>query len=268
MKAFYRMMIFMIAILALTALACSLTGTADPTATPVPPTPTDAPTAAPTFTEMPTPTNTVPPLPTATATTEVQEETEEPVQESPAFFTEEFDDLFGWDYFLVRGDEDDMDLYVDNSRLVFDLQGEDQWVYVIYEEQTYEEVYIEAFAENRGKNSNNVSLICHFSAQDGWYEFNITNGGMYNIFVFSMQDMEYFLLDSGGSTNINIGRDVNVYAAECDGNKLTLYINGVEEKEVVDQKYNLRGGNVGISVSSFDVLPILVEIDYFSISQP
>ncbi len=267
MKAFCRMMIIMTALLALTALACSLTGTADPTATPVPPTPTDAPTPAPTFTEMPAPTNTVPPLPTAT--TEVQEETEAPTQESPAFFTEEFDDdMTGWDYFLMSGDEDDMDLVVENGRLIFDLQGEDQWVYVLYEGQTYDEVQIEAFAENRGKNSNNVSLICHYSDRDGWYEFNITNGGMYYILVFSMQDMEYFLLDSGGSTNINMGRDVNIYTAQCDGNKLTLYINGVEEKEVVDQKYNLRGGQVGISVSSFDVLPILVEIDYFSISQP
>jgi len=54
----------------------------------------------------------------------------------------------------------------------------------------------------------------------------------------------------------------------CQGNKLSLYINGVLEREFVDTKHKLREGLVGLSVSSFDVLPILVEADYFTISVP
>jgi hypothetical protein len=65
-----------------------------------------------------------------------------------------------------------------------------------------------------------------------------------------------------------MGRAVNQYTAICEGNRLALYINGVLEKEVVDNKYNLKEGQVGVSVSSFDVIPILVEVDSFSISLP
>ena len=45
-------------------------------------------------------------------------------------------------------------------------------------------------------------------------------------------------------------------------------INGIFENEVTDRKYNLSEGQVGFSVSSFDVTPIIVNVDYFSIDLP
>lgn len=86
--------------------------------------------------------------------------------------------------------------------------------------------------------------------------------------MYSEIDRDYFTLASGGSTNVLTGRSENTYSAVCNGNQLALYINGVLEREYVDNVYNLSEGQVGILVSSFDVLPILVEIDYFSISLP
>jgi hypothetical protein len=141
-------------------------------------------------------------------------------------------------------------------------------VYVLYDEYYYSDVRIDVQAENLGKNTNNVSLICNYSDRFGWYEFNITNGGMYSILVYSEIDGDYFTLASGGSTNVRMGRDVNTYTAICQGNQLSLYVNGVFEREHVDTKYNLREGLVGVSVASFEVLPILVELEYFSISVP
>lgn len=44
--------------------------------------------------------------------------------------------------------------------------------------------------------------------------------------------------------------------------------NGVLEEDFVDTKHNLQEGLIGLSVSSFDVLPILVEFAHFKISQP
>ncbi len=266
---YLKMLIFSLCFIVLTGLACFTPGQPDPTAT-LPPTNTSIP--EPTLTPNPTPTNTTPPLPTNTPTTEVQapaEETEAVDDTPPAYFTEEFEgDLGSWSYFLMNGNETNMDLYSDNGRLVFDLQGTYQWVYVLYDEYTYESVRIDVLAENRGKNTNNVSLICNYTDALGWYEFNISNGGLYDVLIFSEVDGDYFILDSGGSTAINMGRAENVYTAICEGNHLWLYINGVLEKEVIDNTYNLREGQVGVSVSSFDVTPILVEIDYFSISAP
>jgi hypothetical protein len=50
----------------------------------------------------------------------------------------------------MSGNESEMDLYTEDGYLVFDLQGEDQWVYVLYDEYYYPEVRIDVLAENRG----------------------------------------------------------------------------------------------------------------------
>jgi len=254
-------------------LACSFSGQSDPTATPVAineideiPQPTSE-EPAPTFTaivaEIPTATPTAQQSPTETIIEEVPED--EPL----AYYVEEFEgDLSSWSYFLMNGDESKMDLYPEDGYLVFDLQGENQWVYMLYDEYYYPEVRIDVLAENRGKNTNNVSLICNYSDREGWYEFNITNGGLYDILAYSEIDEEYYSLASGGSNNVVTGRAQNTYSAICRGNQLALYINGVLEREHTDYIYNLQEGQVGVSVSSFDVLPILVNIDYFSISLP
>jgi hypothetical protein len=63
-----------------------------------------------------------------------------------------------------------------------------------------------------------------------------------------------------------MGKDVNEYTAICSGNKLTLGINGVEVRTVSDN--SLKDGLVGLSVSSFNVTPITVDFDYFSVSVP
>jgi hypothetical protein len=273
---------YFIGFVLLVGLACGTSAPADPTATPRPEVQVEVP-AQPTVEEVvveevviPTATNPpvrqLPPtesaLPTEPAPPIVQA-TEPPVVEPQAYFIEEFEgDLSSWSYFLMSGDESKMDLYADYGRLIFDLQGRDQWVYFLYDEYIYSDVRIDVYAENLGKNTNNVSLICNYSDRFGWYEFNISNGGLYDIYIYSELDGGYISLASGGSKNVRIGRDVNVYTAICQGNKLSLYINNVFEREFVDTKYNLREGLVGLSVSSFDVLPILVEVDYFAISQP
>jgi hypothetical protein len=265
--------LFFISFFILIGLACGFSSQSDPTATPFVITATqevvdsmvDEP--APTFTSVPTD------IPQATPSTQPEPTQaiieDEPEDEPLAYFVEEFEnEIPSWSYFLISGDESKMDLYTEDGYLVFDLQGEDQWVYVVYDEYYYPEVRIDVLAENRGMNTNNVSLICNYSETEGWYEFNISNGGLYDLLVYSEIDGDYFQLASGGSTNVLTGRAENLYTAICQGNQLALYINGVLEREYTDNRYNLREGQVGLSVASFDVLPILVNIDYFSISLP
>jgi len=259
-------------------MACLSSTKADPTATTAPIATREGESFEAAATESapiePVPTEAINPQPTFTVsqlnpTEPIEEPTEEVVNQPLSYYTEEFDqDLTGWSYFLMNGDENKMDLYTDNGYLVFDLQGENQWVYLLYDEYTYSSVRIDLLAENKGKNTNNVSLICNYSDRYGWYEFNITNGGLYYIYAYSELDGDYYTLASGGSKNVVTGRASNWYTAICEDNYLALYINGVLEREHTDTVYNLREGKVGLGVSSFDVLPILVEIDYFSIDVP
>jgi len=260
---YLKLVLCVLGFIVLVGIACNSGTSVDPTATSAPvvqqqePTPTDT-------SEPVIPTDTTAPLPTATTAPPTEE-----IYEAPAYFVEEFEgDLSSWSYFLMNGNENQMDLAAENGYLVFDLQGTYQWVYVLYDEYTYSNVRIDVMADNRGKNTNNVSLICNYTDRFGWYEFSITNGGMYYLYTYSEMDGEYYLLDSGGSTNVNMGRDTNVYSAICSGNQLALYINGYLETDITDNIYNLPEGQVGVSVSSFEALPILVLVDYFAISMP
>jgi S1-C subfamily serine protease len=189
--------------------------------------------------------------------------------DTTGFFTDTFDGNL--DNYTVQnlgtGDDDKMDVNIKDGYLVFDLTGANLWVYVTYDPFTYKDVEISVTADNRGKNNNNVSLICRESDQ-GWYEFNIANNGLYNILAYIDADRRYYNVYNGGSNAIKQGKDINVYTASCSGTELSLTINGVLAKKIKDSKYNLRDGKVGFSVSSFDVIPILVEVDSFTISQP
>jgi len=264
-KTAIKTLIVVISFVTLVGLACDINGGSDPTATSVSIVETEEPTPTNTTEPVVMPTTTTKPMPTITTAPP----SEEVVDKPPAYFTEEFDgDLSSWTYFMMHGDENNMDLYTDQGNLVFDLRGEEQYVYLLYDEYYYSEVMIEALAENRGKNTNNVSLICNYTDQYGWYEFSVSNGGMWVIWVYSEVDGGYAVINSGGSTHVNMGKDSNYYTAICVGNRLELYINGFKEASVTDTRYNLSEGQVGLGVSSFNVTPILVEFDYFSIDYP
>jgi S1-C subfamily serine protease len=184
-----------------------------------------------------------------------------------AYFTEEFSDgvdLSNYSYFEFYGQDSGFETYVEDDAFVFDITATDRYVYITYDAYTYQDVIMEVQATNRGKNNNNVSLICRYNADDNtWYEFNIANNGLYNIYAFD--GAEYKAIASGGSTAINIGKGTNIYTAGCLGDVLSLFINGVEAKTIQDTKHKFDEGQVGFSVSSFNVTPILVNIDYFSV---
>ncbi len=274
LRPFYWMAVFALLI----GMACNLGGSAEPTTVP-PPTnapqqalPTDPP--EPTLPPPPTDTPLPPPTAAPTATqppTDVPEPTEEPLADAPAYYIEEFEgSISNYSYFLQNGvDGGEEMLYVDNGSLVFDLNTQDTWVYVTYDPWLYEDVRIGLNADNRGNNSQNISLICRYST-DGWFEFNIGGDGLYSILVFDGLNDRYELIFNGGSTLINLGRDTNEYIGECIGNTLALYINGELAREVIipsDFRF-MDEGQVGFSVSSFDSLPILVLIDCFGIEAP
>ena len=222
---------------------------------------------------------TVPPAPT-----EPPIPTEPPAPVAQEYFTEEFDEETGnWSYFIIDGstpnaapmlateDIDDVNVSVNDGRLVFDLGSEYIYAYATYDAYEYEDVRIDVIAENRGTNENNVSLICRYSDDEGWYEFNVANSGLYNILYGSFTDDNkavYRKLADGGSNKIKQGKDTNTYSAVCEGRTLTLYINGTKTRELDDNEVVLRTGQVGVSVSSFDNLPARVEVESIEISQP
>lgn len=194
------------------------------------------------------------------------------------FYTEEFDvESAAWKYMVVNGAEHQvvngivglMSVRTVGGLLIFDLQGKGAWIYATYEPFTYTDVRLDARVGNRGSNNNNVSLFCRKS-DAGWYEFDIANNGMYEILFGKIigETVEYTLIADGGSVEINAGMAENEYGILCQGNALTLFINGKEVRSLVDNKYLLPEGKVGISVSSFRDVPVVVDFFWAKISQP
>lgn len=271
MKAL-RPIFILISLVLIIGLACTIGG---PTATKEAPTqPPTQPPVQPTVEEPPTQA----PEPTAEPTAEQPVNTPEPQATETAaandYFTEEFNsDIGNYTYFefhelygTTKADNTVIPTTKDGF-LVFDLKKKDKWVYVTYDPFKYTDVRLDLKADNRGKNNNNVSLICRYSSE-GWYEFNIANNGLYSILAYVDADRTYYTIFDGGSNLIKQGKDSNEYTLICNGDDITAGINGTEVKTITDTKYKLRDGLVGFGVSSFNITPILVEVDSFQVSQP
>ena len=201
--------------------------------------------------------------------------TQEPV--SQQYFTEEFDTPLSNDWSILtvadssKADPDKVTVDVKDGNLVWDFNSEYLYYYLFYNAFSYEDVTVSVRADNRGKNNNNVSLICRYDPEVGWYEFNIANNGLYNIFyaeITSNKKISWNRIINGGSNSIKQGKDVNEYSITCKGQDLTLNINGDEVKTITEKNYRLRKGGIGVSVSSFNVLPILVDMDWLKVSEP
>lgn len=268
-------------VLVLSTLSCEfsfdLGGAKDPTATPeilqvtsAPLEPVTEPTQEPAEPAVVPPTS-IPPTeaPAATEPTQPPVPTDEPVAESQPYYTEEFDYVpENWYYDVLVGNENKADISVADGKLIFTIEDYDTYAYVFYEDYSYTDVYIEASTVNRGSNDNMVTLVCRYS-DTGFYEVNITNGGLYDIYAYvETMDIGYVRLYNGGSRNINMGLKSNTFAMTCEGNEISLYINGVLERTVEDNKYNMPEGLIGVGVSSFDATPVVVAFDYVFIDVP
>jgi hypothetical protein len=197
--------------------------------------------------------------------------------EAQAFFGEEFDNpLSGdWTQFLYYdekvSDPEAVQVQTDNGKLVWNFDTKELDYYLFYKAFSYQDVKIETRYDNRGVNNNYVSLICRYDAKYGWYEFQVANNGLYNIYAMEVLEngkLRENRLANGGSLAIKQGKGVNEYAATCEGDQLTLRINGEKVSFVSDQKYSMREGQVGVAVSSLNVLPVAIEIDFFKVTAP
>lgn len=215
---------------------------------------------------------------TAEPITEVTEEptveaTEEPsdYSEAQAFYVEEFDgDLGNFTYDVLNfGDDssDDATIDADDGVLKFTNNGQDLYTYVYYDPYTYTDVRIDLEAENLATNDNSITLVCRYDEDLGWYEYNIDNDGEWTLYYYdNVVAQKYVKLYDGGSTAIRMGRDTNTYTMICQGQEISLYINGVFTHTF--EHKDLKEGQIAFGVSSYDSYPVKVNINWLEISEP
>jgi hypothetical protein len=205
-----------------------------------------------------------------------QQPTQEQQQQQPQqpssgpFFTEEFDSDPNWYFEVIQdsqdSDPDSVEISFDDSLMIFKIPESFLYAYYIYEGYSYDNVRVDIKVENRGVNSQQVSLVCRVS-EDGWYEFAVQSDGLWYLYAVSGG---YDRLTNGGSNDINQGKAVNEYSLVCNDDEISFFINGEEPKgsPYRESEYSLREGGVGFSISALRAVPVQIEVDYVKISEP
>ena len=200
--------------------------------------------------------------------------TDTPTPQPQPYYTEEFNrDVADWFAFMSSGDLQMAEKRVEAGRLSINLLPLDDklpWFYLINNSFNYSDVKVEALVTNRSANATSVSLVCRYS-DIGWYEFVFSSSGTYAIYAVDSVGIVspgYNELISGDTPVINVGAATNVWTAECKGSELNLYVNQTLVRSVIDTKFNFVQGKIGLAVSSPEKLPVNVDFETFTVSEP
>jgi len=243
--------IFILGFLTLTATCQSATATLAPESTPI--ATAQAPTETATAVSTLVPTQTLTPTP------------------APSFFTEEFDkDPTAWSI-IQAGNEATPQVKSDGSFVVFELDSPYAWTYALYGAHDYTDIRIDTSFESRGASPEAIGLVCRYSEKNGWYEFNISTDGSYNVlygrwkasgiasYTPIVNDTTEYL--KPGDTHYELG-------LTCQKDTLSLYINQKLFRNIDVAKYGLTEGKVGLAISSFENTPVISAFDWVKVSEP
>jgi hypothetical protein len=136
----------------------------------------------------------------------------------------------------------------------------------------FADVLIEAQIEQRsGSPDNNFGLICRYEDLDHFYAFLISGDGYYAI--VRVVGGENFKVLSGDGMHLMPSDAIrtelgatNEVRARCQGETLTLYVNGKQLASVVDSQ--LAAGDVGFIASTYGEAPVQVHFDNMVVLDP
>lgn len=231
-------------------------------------------TATPTSAPLPSPTATLPPtlIPVTDTPAPTATQTLEP---SPTpfsrFFTNEFDSpLVDW-AILQAGNDFVPNIKTENSSLLLQMDSPYSWSYAVYGAQTYANVRIDAQFENRAGSPSSVGLLCRYSEENGWFEYNVSTDGTYNLLYGSWLDTgiaDYLPITDGSSNLIQPSGAPQQIGLLCSETTVTLLINETIIRSVDVARYELTEGNVGVTASSYENTPITAAINWITVSEP
>ncbi|MDQ3005620.1 MAG: hypothetical protein M3R47_09595 [Chloroflexota bacterium] len=189
----------------------------------------------------------------------------------PRFFTDEFDSsLAGW-VILQAGNESVPNIKTENSNFILQMDSPFSWLYAIYEAQDYANVRIDAQFTNQAGSPSSMGLICRYSEEDGWFEYNVSTDGSYNLLYGSWLAVgiaDYLPITDGASNLIQPSGAPQLIGLVCSDTALALYINDTIIRNVDVANYGLTEGKVGITASSYENTPVVVALERMIVSEP
>jgi hypothetical protein len=231
-----------------------------------PATPTTVATVFPTAAHPPTPT-----LVPATMTPQATPTLEPSPTPLPRLFTNEFDSsLAGW-VILQAGSDAVPNVKTENSSLILQMESPYTWVYAVYGAQDYDNIRIETRFANQAGSPAAIGLICRYSETEGWFEYNVTTDGTYNVLYgqwLANGVADYLPILSGSSNAIQPSGTPQEIGLICSDTTLSLFIDQTSIRRVDVSRYELTQGKVGVTVSSFENTPVTAAFDWVRVSEP
>ena len=218
------------------------------------------------------PTSTPPPTPIpATASPEPSSTPAPSPTPFPRLFTEEFNgSLAGW-VILQAGNDGVPNIKTEDSRLLLQMDFPYTWLYALYGAQDYTNVRVDTQFTNRALTPASAGLICRYSEEQGWFEFNLSADGTYNVLFGRWLDagiVEYLPIVDGVSNAIQPSGSTQKLGLACVDTNLYLYINDTLFRQLDVKNYELTEGKVGLAASAFENTPIVIGFDSVTLSEP
>jgi hypothetical protein len=185
------------------------------------------------------------------------------------FFTEEFNaDLGAWSSFQTGGAEL-ATVALENDALDIQMNSPHIWYYAIHDAHEYSGVFVSA--KFSGAPSGSLGLVCNYSAENGWYEFNITHEGTFSVLLgkwLTEGVAQYKPILNATAEYLQAGNLNYEIGLTCADNTLLLRVNGKMFRKVDVARFGLAQGKIGVTASSFDNVPMHAIFEWVKVSPP
>jgi hypothetical protein len=225
-----------------------------------------------------TPASSPSPLPIATQTSNPVTDTPQPTPTPdftptpfPRFFTDEFDAAPTAWTILQAGSEATPNIRTENSNLILRMEAPYNWVYAVYGAQEYDNIRLDTQFTNQAGSPASIGLMCRYSESDGWFEYNVSMDGTYNLLYgqwLASGIADYFPIMDGSSNLIQPSGATQEISLVCSGTTLSLFVNQTVIRNVDVTRYELTNGKVGITASSFENVPVVVAFNWVRVNEP
>jgi hypothetical protein len=181
----------------------------------------------------------------------------------PYYFTDEFDAPSPyWSVYQTAGVLEPRTSF-ENGALRIDLLTPDTWSIAVHTAHTYLNVSLRARVS--ATPSGSVGLLCRYDEQDGWYEFNVSSEGVYNVLYgkwLAPGIVQYVPMISEASGLLSAGRLDYELMLSCQDNFIHLYVNDRLLRRLDVTNYGLTEGGVGVTASSHAQAPMSVFFEW------
>lgn len=227
------------------------TDTPLPTTTSPPGTFTPTPTSIPAMTATPGPAETQPALATSQPTETLAATQPQPTSTSSGDFSVVFQDDFdvGSGWYTSQGDDFGFEYVQGGYRIYVNIRTAPIWS---IRQRDYANARLEVDAtRTAGPESGYYGLVCRFNQEErNYYALVISPDGTYAIAKSEDNEFEFLQQGSAPTGVIDSGEASNRVRADCLGDTLTLYANGQQLVQVIDDDF--ESGWIGLIAGTRD----------------